>query len=331
MKTMMGKGWGGSPTPADVVACLSELRIDVARISDGEAWANCPGHFKRVGKYTSRANKWSVNMQTGQHSCFSCGFKGSFVYLVQEVLDYERHDAEKWVRSRGGVWRLGRDLDDSRRRTEDLEGDQGIREWNEARLALYGSPPDSALERRRVSPRAVEHYGILWDSEHDYWILPIRDPESGKLWGFQEKSEQGWFCNKPTKVPKGDTIFGFSIFQETTAIVVESPLDCPRIWTAGISGAVSTYGVQISAKQLDLLFNTAEVVIFALDNDEAGLAKMKELHSKYLRSGKRIKFVNYSQIPWAKDLGTEGVTDEDIEWAIENAYSMLTYSHDILR
>jgi DNA primase len=115
------------------------------------------------------------------------------------------------------------------------------------------------------------------------------------------------------------------VFQGTTAIVVESPLDCLRIYTAGISGAVSTYGVQISNKQLDLLFNTAEIVIFALDNDEAGLTKMRELRTRYLRSGKRIKFINYSQIPQAKDLGTEGVTDSDIQWAIINSYNVLTY------
>jgi DNA primase len=102
-------------------------------------------------------------------------------------------------------------------------------------------------------------------------------------------------------------------------------LDCLRLYTAGISGAVSSYGVQISDKQLDLLFDRAEIVIFALDNDTVGLNKMRSLRERYLRSGRRIKFINYSHIPEAKDLGTEGVTNSDIQSAVLNAYSMIQY------
>jgi hypothetical protein len=52
---------------------------------------------------------------------------------------------------------------------------------------------------------------------------------------------------------------------------------------------------------------------------------MWELRQRYLKSGKRIKFADYSHIPWAKDLGTEGVTDKDIQKAILRAKSLLNY------
>jgi DNA primase len=83
--------------------------------------------------------------------------------------------------------------------------------------------------------------------------------------------------------------------------------------------------VQVSDTQLDLLFDRAEVVVFALDNDEAGIKKSLELRQRYLRSGRRIKFLNYSQIPDKKDIGTEGVTDQQIQWAFHNAQSILEY------
>ena len=322
----VSSGWAerSAPIPGDVLSSLEELGIEVVRIVHGEAWAFCPGHFNRVGKHNTRPNKWSVNIETGQHSCFACGFSGSFVYLVQEVKGYDRADAEQWVRNRGGVARLRRVLADSSGRSRDLEGDARVQPWNEARLALFNAPPYSALDERRISSGAVEHYGVLWDPKKENWILPIRNPETGELWGYQEKGP-GWFCNKPGRVPKGDTLFGIGALSGSTAILLESPLDCLRLYTAGISGGVSSFGVGVTDKQLDILFDKAEVVIFALDNDEVGLRKMWELRQRYLRSGKRIKFVDYTHIPWAKDLGTEGVTDKDIQQAIIKANSLFKY------
>jgi DNA primase len=180
------------------------------------------------------------------------------------------------------------------------------------------------LDGRRISAGAVTHYGVLWDSEKENWILPIRDPVTGSLWGYQEKGN-GWFCNKPARVPKGDTLFGLDVLSGSTCIVLESPLDCLRLYTAGISGGVSSYGVQISDRQLDLLFDRADIIIFALDNDAAGLSKMRSLRERYLRSGRRIKFIDYSHIPDAKDLGTEGVTNQDIQQAVLKSKSLLTY------
>lgn len=312
------------PVPQDVLECLGELGVEVVRMADGEAWALCPGHFNRTGVHNHRPNKWSVNLETGQHSCFSCGFKGSFVYLVMEVTGHDRSDAEQWVRRRGGVWRLGRTVGDPEGRAADLERDEGIQPWNEARLALFDAPPDSALHGRRVSSGSVERYGVLWDSAKERWILPIRDPDTGKLWGYQEKGK-GWFSNQPEQVPKADTLFGLDCFEGGTAVLLESPLDCLRLYTAGIAGGVSSYGVGVSERQLDLLFDRAEVVILALDNDTAGLTKMWDLRNRYLRSGKKIRFVDYSHIPEAKDIGTEGVTDKDIQRAIHNSRGMLSF------
>lgn len=310
--------------PDDVLECLFELEVPVHRVINEEAWALCPGHSARLGRPNRHPDKWSINLETGKHSCFSCGFKGSFVYLVQEVKGYERRDAEQWVRRRGGIWRLDRAVADSQGRSHLLSEQPRVRPWNEARLALFTDVPHAELGRRGLSAGSVEHYGVLWNEELECWILPIRDPDTGALWGYQEKGN-GWVKNKPLRINKADTLFGLDCFEGRTAVLFESPLDCVRFHTAGMVGAVSSFGVQVSDTQLDLLFDRAEVVVFALDNDEAGIKKSMELRQKYLRSGRRIKFLNYSQILDKKDIGTEGVTDSDIQWAFHNAQSILEY------
>lgn len=320
----LSKGWSGIPVPSDVIGSLEDLGIEIARTTQYEAWAICPGHFSRVGHENEHPDKWSVNIETGQHSCFSCGFSGSFVYLVQEVTGYERHDAEQWVRSHGGVSRLRRALADSQGRSSGEQGDSWVQPWDESRLAFFNDPPDSAQLVRRISAGAVKHYGVRWDSAQNNWILPIRSPENGQLWGFQEKGD-GWFCNRPLGVRKSDTLFGIEVFSEDVAILQESPLDCLRLHAAGVYGSVSSFGVNVSEVQLDLLLDRAETIIFALDNDAAGLKKTMELRNRFLRSGKNIRFADYSHITWAKDLGTEGVTDEDIRKAIQNSYNLISY------
>lgn len=313
-------GWGstGTPIPGDVLGSLEELGVKVVRLGYGEAWALCPGHFNRLGKDNNKPNKWSVNIETGQHSCFSCGFSGSFVTLVQEVLGYERYDAEEWVRGRGGIERVRRFLQSASHSEQPIPR----REWNESRLALFSSPPVHARDRRRISEGSVGHYGVLWDEENSCWILPIRDPETYELWGYQEKSEDGYFSNRPARVVKGNTLFGIDCFQGRTAILLESPLDCLRLYTAGIYGGLSSFGAKVTDAQMELLFDIADVIIIAMDNDEAGRAAAKDIKQRYLRSGKTIKFINYKNIE-GKDIGEPNVTDKQIRESILTATSMV--------
>lgn len=313
------RGWHrpSIPVPGDVLGALDELGVKVHNLKDGEAWAYCPGHLERLGRQERRPDKWSVNIETGQHSCFSCDFSGSFVYLVQEVLNVDRHTAEEWVRSRGGVERVRRYL----RTSADCEQEQPRRAWNEARLALFGPPPQRRLEFRRISQGSVSHYGVLWDHEQDCWILPIRDPDTGEFWGYQEKSEDGYFSNRPAGVPKGETLFGIDCLRERTAVLLESPLDCLRLYTAGILGGVASFGAKVTAKQMDLLFDRVDVIILALDNDDAGWNAVRSLKEKYLGSGRVIKVLNYNGIE-GKDIGEPGVTDKQIRQAVLTATSL---------
>jgi hypothetical protein len=309
--TQGSSGWGNTlPIPGDVLGSLDELGISVVKLKDGEAWAYCPGHLENIGRQERRPDKWSVNIETGQHSCFSCSFSGSFVFLVQEVLNVDRSDAEAWVRNRGGIERVRRYLQAPAHREQFVPS----REWNESRLALFGSPPTDARDGRRVSEGSVNHYGVLWDRENEHWILPIRDPDTYELWGYQEKG-LGHFDNKPARIPKGQTLFGIEVLEGPIAVLLESPLDCLRLYTAGIQGGVSSFGAGVTEEQMDLLFDRVSVIIIALDNDDAGREAARKIKQRYLRSGKTIKFLNYSGIE-GKDIGEPGVTDAQIRRAV---------------
>lgn len=324
------KGWGSgvSWVPKNIPEALEELGIVIQKISYNEAWSYCPGHARLLGRDNNKPNKWSINIETGIHSCFSCGFSGNFITLVQEVKNYDRDKAEQWTRGHGGIPRLSGSLGVS---SHGVQRDQGVRqrpaEWNEARLALFTDPPPEARSVRRISSGSVDHYGIRWsDGDDPFWVLPIRDPYTGKLWGYQEKSENGWVSNKPYGVVKSETLFGIEVFNNPFVLVLESPLDCAVAYTAGIHGAVSTYGSKISNAQLDILFDLDVPVIFGMDNDDSGIKMSMKIREKYIRSGYRIKFLNYSHIPDKKDIGTDGVSTRDIQKAVLTAVPMVMFN-----
>lgn len=324
-RTTLSSGWG-TPTPGDVLKCLEELGIPVTKLAYNEAWSYCPGHTSRLGRPNRKPNKWSVNIETGVHGCFSCGFAGPFVTLVQEVLGYDRSDAEAWVRRRGGAARVRRVLAVSADRGA---ADEGLSprhaEWNEARLALFADPPVSARAGRRISSGSVDHYGIRWsDGDDPCWILPIRNPENGRLWGYQEKSEDGWVSNNPYGVQKSLALFGLEVFDSPFVLVLESPLDCAVAYTHGIYGAVSTYGAKISDAQLTLLLDLGVPIIFGLDNDDAGIKASLSIKNRFLGSGHNIKFMSYDHIPHKKDMGSD-LTKQEAQRAVLTAVPLVRY------
>jgi hypothetical protein len=192
-------------------------------------------------------------------------------------------------------------------------------------LALFQDPPASARDGRGVSAGSVDHYGIRWsDGEDPFWVLPIRDPEDGSFWGYQEKSETGWVSNKPYGIQKSLTLFGIECFNSPFVLVLESPLDCAVAYTNGIFGAVSTFGAKVSDAQLTLLLDFGVPIIFGLDNDGAGIESSRKIRQKFMGSGHRIKFLNYSHIPTKKDIGSD-LTKKEIQRAVLEAVPMIMY------
>lgn len=302
-----------NPLPSDILLTLPELAIEVTKINKkGEAWALCPSP-----DHDERSPSWSINLDTGEHHCFSCGWSGNFFSLVEAVTGYDEEKTEGWIRKRGGI-----DVARKKLRGEKAYEKKRAIEISEADLALFNPRiPKWALTERDLIQEACEEYGVLWDDKTGRWILPVRDPFTNLLWGWQEKGP-GVFLNVPESLEKSLALFGYDLLEDT-AYVEESPLDCVRLRTYGVNGGVSPYGVNFSEYQMDLIVEHPKVkrVVMCLDNDRAGREKEAEVWQKY-RGRTSLYFADYDGIK-AKDHGE--MTPEEIAFSIEHPISALRF------
>src|SRR6202167_1526720 len=294
--------WRSGLAPGDITTALDELNIDY-RVSGNEAKACCPFHEEMHPS-------WGINLDTGQHFCFSCGAKGNFQSLLRHLKNMDRQEAFSWVLARAA--RMSAVADEILPRKKD---DDTTHEMNEAKLALFTAPPRWALRSRGLHASAAEELGIRWSPKDELWICPIRDPKTHQLWGWQEKAEDGrYFRNYPGDVRKSRTLFGLRNYEGDVARLVESPLDAGRLLTVGLRGAVSSYGAAVSARQLTLLAGAARHLCLCLDDDAKGTARTKHIISTF--RALPITVFNYRDCG-CKDPGE--MSRREILWADEHA------------
>lgn len=305
--------------PLDMLTALQALGLEKVREVGGEVWALCPSRDHDDSKPTN----FSVNKATGRYNCFACGF-GSQVFadLVVYLRRCDGWEANRWIRKHGVSLQA---LDDLITDVSQLEDDEreaverGERlQMTESRLTVFGPPPGKQIRRRGLTREAVEFYGVLWDADKRAWILPIRSPEDGKLLGWQIKGRE-IFRNYPLGVEKSKCLFGLEQFKEgEKAIVVESPLDVPRLYVAGVTGGLATYGSAVSDEQMRLILERTDEVVIATDNptqDSAGLKAAQRLKRDWARRF-YMEFFSYKHTE-ANDPGE--MTDEEIHVGLEYA------------
>jgi len=196
-------------------------------------------------------------------------------------------------------------------------------DMSEARLAIFVTPPESALKSRKLTPEAAAKYRIMWDAKTSTWILPLREPHFNKLMGWQEKGTlHRTFFNRPAGLQKSKTLFGVEVQGDDTVVVVESPLDCARIYSATGIPAVAICGSSPSEEQIKLL-RYSKKVIAAFDNpnlDKAGRKASKEMLDWSRKYGINLFYFNYGS-SGKKDPGD--MTDEEINQGIAESVSAL--------
>lgn len=323
MPTKKGRSRSSDPLPVDILTTLAELGVEVESIRDNEAWALCPGHLQELGREDNAAS-WSINLETGQHFCFSCGWSGRYIDLVQMNLGLkgDEDQAKAWIRKHGGVQVISRRL-----RGESSYTKKKAEEVSEADLVFYDPPPRWALRDRDLGRSSCEAYGVVWDPDRETWIIPIRDPMTDKLLGWQVKGKD-IFLNHPKHLEKSKTLFGYHLLRGSKireAYLEESPLDGVRLHTYNVDGAVSGYGVHVSPFQMDLIVDSVDHLFVCLDNDPAGKAKSKQIWREY-RHRTKLHFAYYRHVQgenYKKDHGE--MTSEEIAVSLDKAYSSLTY------
>jgi hypothetical protein len=279
-------GAAASVVPADVPAALDVLGLDYALRGD-EAVALCPAPGHR-----DRTPSWSVNIRTGQHHCFSCGYGGSFVSLAATVQGTGYDQAAVWART----LRVQESLDGEEIVTAARE--RRAAEVRESDLWLCGDPPAGELAGRGITLEAARACEVLWHRDKHCWVFPVRDPVTDALLGWQEKSDRR-FVNRPPGLDKHRSLFGLRHVKATgrsgLIVVVESPLDVARFIAAGIERAVATYGIEFTDEQIAVLWDWADEIILAGDNDMAGQRKIARWLAEHPEDRAHCKVFSYGQ------------------------------------
>lgn len=300
-------------TVEEMTETLDRLGIEVIGTRGYEVQAACPAHKERTG-HEDRNPSWYINADTGAHICFSCGWKGNLYTVISYAAQVDYDKAQEWLGSPASLTaRLNRVV--AERPEQVFEEPTRI---SEAMLSAFTIPPDYALTARGLSPSAVSRYSIKWDERNKHWIIPIRDPRTDLLLGWQEKGfDSRYFRNRPSGVKKSETLFGYSENVNNWAVVVESPLDVVRLASLGIPG-IATYGSHVSVEQFKLL-RGLDKVVFAMDNDEAGRASSKELLELSKQYGVESSYFHYGDID-VKDVGA--MSKAEVLSGIKNARHM---------
>lgn len=292
----------------DMEDLLSRLGMEVVSTRGDEVQSYCPAHEERTGHKDRNPSFW-INADSGAFICFSCQFKGGVNSLISYVQNIPFEEAATWFSSEEGL----------SKKFERLTKDSVFEEVTEIRpsmLAAFKQPTDEMLRGRGIIRPVAEEYGLLWDDRKDCWIIPIYDPISNELLGWQEKGVNSrYFNNYPKGVKKSVALFGYAQTNGTTAVVVESPLDCARLASVGISNGVATYGSMVSREQMSLL-RGFELLYVAMDNDEAGIESSKKFLEASRTMGLECMFFNYGNST-CKDVG--GMSKMEIIDGLENA------------
>jgi hypothetical protein len=300
-------------TVDEMTDTLTRLGIEIVGSRGYEVQAHCPAHLERTGKQ-DRNPSWYINADSGAHNCFSCGWKGSLYSLISYVTGVDWEKATEWLGSTDSlVARFQRVTKENELKIEEPT------HITESMLSAFTEPPSEALLSRGLRRASALVYELKWDERNKNWIIPIRDPFTHKLLGWQEKGyDHRYFNNKPAGIKKSETLFGYSQYNSGDLIVVESPLDVVRLASLGFFG-VATYGATVSRAQFNLI-RGADRVIFAMDNDAAGKTSSLSLLSMCSELNTEAWFFNYAGIE-VKDVGA--MTLDEVRSGIETSKHMI--------
>ena len=166
-------------------------------------------------------------------------------------------------------------------------------------------------------------FGIRYKPETSSWILPIRDPYSSELWGWQDKSAtRRLFRFYPSGTAKSRTLFGISTFADgSTLVITESGLDSVRVNDFGAGSGVACFGLPVSNTQLSLIQSITESVVLAFDNDTPGIRETERICREF-KGCNSVWVYNYGSAN-VKDPGEQ--TDEQVRWSFDNMKSSLRW------
>lgn len=298
------------------IADLLDWQGMTYKVSGENAYIRCPDslHVTHKGRSSTHDDSLSIHLPTGMFKCWTCGACGGKVDLLTALgyplsalwgLDVEPTQAD-------GVGER------APRHSPPIDASQA--DW----VLSLPPPPANLLEPRGISPDV--DVGIRWYQRKHAYVFPVGNPETG-LAGYECKTLTGEYW---AQGPKGAYLFGQDMIN-STALVLESPLDVARFYTAAGHlpvEAVATYGANVTSAQLAWL-SAYDYLILAFDNDDAG----RDATAQVLRHQQRHpSLLDYTTFDYAgtgadKPKGDLGdMTDDEIVRTVTGALRELGVS-----
>ena len=252
---------------------LEEQGCDQVVIRDDEVWCCCPLHDESSPSF-------SVNVDKGVYNCFVCG-GGPLIRLL------DRWGYDTRTLRYAGIETLASRIDALRHGPAPVF----VRQASSGKDPPYGRVSDSAvqyLNSRGFGPEQVPELIRAWDlwssrsRGRELLHFPVRDVNMGRVLfeATRDLARKEYRYTKGAK--KSAVLYGWHLVPffcvsrrvPLSVVVVEGIFDALKIWSFGFNAA-ALLGARPSARQLEIL-TRADEVVWALDNDIAGMAGTSE-------------------------------------------------------
>lgn len=288
----------------DVGDYLNELGLNNVKKRGDQWWFSCPldGHMG-----ADKTPSASMEEGTTRMHCFGCGFSGNAVSFLAELEGVSPLKARKFIRERFEIGfyeptdtfareihkKMDRIL--NRKKVQSSETHSTLLDerevtkrtvnWNIVYEQWMGkikeAYPLAYMLDRGFHPLTLEQWAIGWDMISQRISIPIRD-ELGNLVGFKGRAyealprykvlggpEFGFDTYNVSNVLFGlDKVQGSSYYQNSGQLIVcEGELNCISMHQKGYDNTVGISGKVLSSKQIQLIKDYCERVLFIFDED----------------------------------------------------------------
>lgn len=265
----------------DLIKILKKIGIKNLNILDDNIMGSCPLH-------EDKNPSWGINKITGQYNCFSCGDKGNLITLISKQMNISFSEAVKVLHNYAGLsMKVEELIIDSKMIYRQIKKMLKLKtKETESKIeAIISLPLDLSdsfmggldyFVNRGINEDTLQRYNIKFCMSGFYKnraIIPILDA-NGKLVNFEARDITG-MAEKKVLYPKGaninNTLYNLHIakYNSKSVIVVEGLMDALYLAQRGFN-VVSTYGVNMSERQEELLSKYFQQVYLAYDGDKAG-------------------------------------------------------------
>ncbi len=280
-----GKVYADIPKIVNHYAALGMLE-GIKNGSGGNIQAHCPSQG-----HDDNSPSWGINLHTGKHHCFGCGWAGDPLNLIKELESSRQGRKVKLDEATEIMLRVSAGQLDQQaiispvKRLRAVDDSREFRYYPDSILDAIESKVDYLVERG-VSERVCHAWQVRYGEDEKRYIIPVRDIRN-RLVGFigladsstREDNKDNPSFKKVIYSPKlwiSKILLGvhrYPICSKDILILVEGAVDCLKVSTAvGPKVAVmAALHSDLSVHQAKLLKDIKyQRVLLMADNDKAG-------------------------------------------------------------